>query len=167
MKAQSTRRPSRAGEEVKLRPVSANEQERRVQEAISLRAYQIFKQREGVARDELADWRQAESELLVPCCCGDMLLNGSLWLGTDPSCFEKGTIEIWVAPRRITICGQPRVGKKRFPASAKSADRIYRVIDLPLEIDPSGVTTRFCGPSLEIVMRKAQVKPVSAMAAVA
>jgi len=167
MKVTNVRRPSRTGEEVKLTRLNADEQARRVHDALSRRAYQLFEHRGCSGRHEIDDWRQAESELLVPCCCGDMTLNGSLWLGTDSSNFEEGTMEIWVAPRRITICGKPRMGGKYCVSKALSADRIFRVIDLPLDVDPSGVTTRFSGPSLEIVMRKAQANPAPAMAAVA
>ena len=96
-----------------------------------------------------------------------MTLNGSLWLGTDASAFEEGTIEIWIAPRRITICGKPWIEKERAASGERCVEMIYHIVNLPLEVDPSGVTATFRGPSLEIVLRKAQAKPAHTMAAVA
>ena len=167
MRPDSTHKHSRTGEKLKLTPLDANEQARRVQEAVARRAYEIFERRGGAAWHELEDWRQAESELVPPCCGGKMTLNGSLWLGTDASTFEEGTIEIWIAPRHITICGKPRIEKERAASGERRAEMIYHAVDLPLEVDPSGVTATFHGPSLEIVLRKAQAKPAQTMAAVA
>lgn len=167
MRSESTQKRPRIGRDAKVTPLNSNEQATRIREAVSRRAYEIFERRGGTPLHDSDDWRQAESELVRPCCCGHMTLDGNLWLSTDPSCFEEGTIEIWVAPRRMTLCGNPRIGSKSSELREQNADTIYRVINLPLEIDPEGVTTRFSGPSLEILMRKAQAKPMPAMAAVA
>ena len=166
MTSQDTRRRPRTDEDIKLTPLNADEQAKRIQQAISRRAYEIFRRRGCAPLHELEDWHQAESELVQPCCCGSMALNGDLWLGTDASRFDEGTIEVWLAPRRITICGKLRTGKKRT-GSDSQAQMIYRVVDLPLEVDPLAVTTQFNGPSLEIVLRKAQARPVQDMAVVA
>ena len=167
MRAKTSHKLSRTGEKVKLTPLNANEQTRRIQEAVARRAYEIFERRGGAAWHELEDWRQAESESVRPFCCGEMTLNGSLWLGTDASAFEEGTIEIWIAPRRITICGKPWIEKERAASGERCVEMIYHIVNLPLEVDPSGVTATFRGPSLEIVLRKAQAKPAHTMAAVA
>jgi hypothetical protein len=167
MMSKITHKNSRIGEKVKVTPLIAGEQGRRIQEAMARRAYEIFERRGGAGWHELEDWCQAESELLRPCSCGEMTLNGSLWLGTDASMFEEGTVEIWVAPRRITICGKPRTEKEREANGERRAEMLYHVVNLPIEVEPSGVTTRFRGRSLEIVLQKAQAKSPHAMAKVA
>lgn len=107
---------SKAGEKPKIVAVDANEQARRVQEAVARRAYQIFERRGSASWHELEDWREAEAELVRPCCSGRMNVDGTLWMGTDAAVFERGTIEIWVAPHRLTICGKPPCcERKRCP----------------------------------------------------
>jgi hypothetical protein len=163
MRAGKDEKRLKKGERVKLAITDANEQMRRVQEAVARRAYAIFGSRGSGSWHELEDWRQAESELVSPLSCGRMTVGDSLWIGTDARVFDEGTIEIWVAPRKITICGKPQVDK--FDAQRKrigpcpGREMIFRVLDLSLDVDPSRVTVKFNGPSLEILARKAQAKP--------
>ena len=58
------------GEKVKLAITDANEQVRRMQEAVAHRAYAIFESRGSGSWHELQDWGQAESELVRPLNCG-------------------------------------------------------------------------------------------------
>src|SRR4029077_11585309 len=88
-------------EKVKVAITDANEQMRRVQEAVAHRAYAIFESRGSGSWHELQDWGQAESELVRPLNCGRTTVGDKLWIGTDAGTFEQGTIEIWVAPRKI------------------------------------------------------------------
>src|SRR6202521_5951568 len=157
MRVQTARKHSRTGEQVKVIAVNASEQTRRVQEAVARRAYEIFEIRGSASWHELEDWRQAESELVRPRCSGQMSLNDALWMGADAGIFEEGTIEIWVAPRKITICGKPRVSKvdahRKHIGPRPGGEMIFHALDLPVEVDPSHVTTKFNGSSLEILSR--------------
>jgi Protein of unknown function (DUF2934) len=147
------------GKRVKLTIIDGNEQMRRMREAVAHRAYAIFESRGSGSWHELEDWRQAESELVRPLCCGRMTAGDSLWIGTDARIFEQGTIEIWVAPRKITICGEPRSDKDVQGIGARSREtRIFRVLDLCIDVDPSQMTATLHGPSLEMLVRKAQAK---------
>jgi HSP20 family molecular chaperone IbpA len=163
MRAERGRKNSNADEKLTVVALSASEQTRKTQEAIARRAYEIFVSRGAEYGHELKDWRQAESELIKPLCCGLMSAGENLWVEADPTVFEPGSIEIWAAARNITICGKPSRSDinthKAQTAPNWSLEMIFRVLDLPLEIDPSGVTAKFRGPSLEILLRKAQAKP--------
>jgi hypothetical protein len=161
MRGERDRQHSRADEKVTIVAVSASEQTRRVQEAVARRAYEIFESRGSASWHELEDWRQAEAELVGPRCSGEMSINGSLWVGTDGGILKQGTIEIWVAPRKITICGEANMvhAQPKHVSPHQSRGMIFHPIDLPVEIDPSHVTAKFNGPSLEILLRKAQAKP--------
>jgi len=151
------------GDGVKLTIIDGNEKIRRMREAAAHRAYAIFGSRGSGSWHELEDWRQAESELVRPLCCGRMTSGDSLWIGTDARIFEQGTIEIWVAPRKITICGKPRANQagtnRKLTRSCSRPEMIFRVLDLSVDVDPSQLTVKFSGPSLEILARKAQGKP--------
>ena len=163
MRVETAGKHSRTGEQLKVVTVNASEQTRRMQEAVARRAYEIFDSRGSASWHELEDWRQAESEVLRPRCSGQMSLNDTLWIGADAAAFEEGTIEIWVAPRKITICGKPRVDKadahRKHIGPHPSGELIFHALDLPVEVDPSHVTAKFNGSSLEILLRKAQAKP--------
>ena len=163
MRSETDRKYSRAQEKPRVVAVPASEQMRRVEEAVARRAYEIFESRGSGPWHELEDWRKAESELVHPRCSGQMNLNGALWIGTDAAIFEEGTTEIWVAPHHLTICGKPRMDKsdarRKHIGSHPSREMIFQAFDLPVEIDPSHVTAKFNGWSLEIFLRKAQGKP--------
>ncbi len=152
----------RVGERVKVVAVDASEQTRRVQEAVARRAYEIFERRGSGSRHELEDWRLAEAELVRPCCAGQMSVDGTLWVGTDAAVFEEGTIEIWVAPRRLTICGKPCVAKEgaatKKGGSCPVKEMIFHVVDLTREVNPPRVTAKINGPSLEILLGKANAE---------
>jgi HSP20 family molecular chaperone IbpA len=110
----------------------------------------------------LEDWRQAEAELVSPLCCGQTTVDGNLWIGADAAAFQEGTIEVWIAPRKITLCGKPcrdkMVAHRQDIGTHPEKAMIFHVLDLPVEIDPSGATVKFSGPSLELLLRKAQAK---------
>jgi HSP20 family molecular chaperone IbpA len=88
-----------------------------------------------------------------------MSVDDTLWVGTDAGSFAEGNIEIWVAPRRLTICGKARVGKegaaKQGSRSCTDKDVIFHVLDLTREVNPSLVTAKIEGSSLELFLRKA------------
>jgi DUF2934 family protein len=163
MSSQRVEKHSRTGEKLRVTAMSAEEQTRRTQAAIAHRAYEIFESCGSASSHDLEDWRQAESELVKPLCYGRMTVGDGLWVGTDGGIFEEGTIEIWAAARRLTICGKPRfkgqVTALMPSCSGREAELIFRVADLPMEVDPSKATARFNGQSLEILLRKAQAEP--------
>lgn len=171
MRAERCGKNPSAGEEFKVLALSAREQTRRIREAVARRAYEIFVSRGAKCGHELKDWHQAETELIKPLCCGLMSLGKDLWVEAETAPFEPGSIEIWIASRNITVCGKPCTSNidahKIENASNRSVEMIFRALDLPVEIDPSGVTVKFNGPSMEILFRKAQVKPQPLEAAAA
>jgi len=149
--------------------MDADEQTRRTQAAVARRAYEIFESRGSASWHELEDWRAAESELVRPLSCGRIMLGDNLWISADTALFREGTIDIWVAPRRLTICGEPRTkGKESAPVQAGSnseGERIFRVTDLPFAIDPFKVTAKLRGRFLEVLLGQAQEKPQPATTA--
>jgi hypothetical protein len=163
MRQETAKKQSRASERLKIAAVNASEQTRRVQEAIARRAYEIFESRGSASWHELEDWRQAESELVRPRCSGQMGIDGTLWVGTEATNLDEGTIEIWIAPRQLTICGKPRAAKEgavtNRSGSCFDRELIFQVVDLTCEVDPSRVTAVINGPSLEILLRKADAEP--------
>jgi HSP20 family molecular chaperone IbpA len=163
-------RHSRSGERISIEVIDANEQARRIHSAIAQRAFEIFERR-GTGAYEQEDWRQAESALLRPLCVGRMSLDHSLWVSMDAAHFEEGTIQIWVAPRRLTVCGKPRARRQGVTSEPDVPhpyeNMMFREVGLPVEIDPSNVAAHFNGQFLEILLKQAQVMPQKAAKAAA
>ena len=121
---------------VKTISVKSVEQARRIDEAIARRAYEIFERRAGIGRHELRDWREAESEVRSKLCFSLGSSDDSVLVGFDLARFEKDGVEVWVAPRQITICGKPTRHKEQpeWPAHSYGGP-VFRVIALPVEVD--------------------------------
>ena len=160
MKIPKDRNRTNVGRKPKIVAVNEVEQERRVEEAVAHRAYEIFQSHGGVPGHELEDWRQAETDLESPRCSGQMKCDGMLWVNTDVAMLDPGTIEIWVAHRKLTVCGKPRdailgpIGNR--DSSLSDREMIFHVIDLSCEVDPSQVTAKIDDAlSLELLLRKA------------
>jgi hypothetical protein len=162
MKVAGEDKHSRANEKVYIEAVEENEQARRIHAAVARRAFEIFEKR-GPGAQEQEDWRQAESGLLKPICIGRMAVDGSLWVSVDASHFHEGTINIWVAPRRMTVSGKPKSRPPSAPgelgASAREEEIMFRAVALPVEIDPSNVAACINGKFLEIRLKNAQASP--------
>jgi HSP20 family protein len=160
------------GRKLKISAVNPNEQAQRIRGVVACRAYQIYESRGSRPGQELQDWRRAESEVVKPLCCGFLTQDAKIWLNTDASFFQPGKIEICVEPRRLAVCGKACARKKETIPGSDSAvshpDFVFRVLDLPVEVDPSQVAARFRGPILEIELpraRMAQMVRVQAKAA--
>ena len=123
---------------VKVLTVSPAEQERRTEEAIARRAYEIFERRGGMGWHELEDWRQAESEVRSKLCFSLSTSHDSVSVGFDVARFEPGSVEAWIAPRQITICGRPIRRMEQAETTRPSYEgTVYRTITLPMEVEAS------------------------------
>lgn len=136
--------------------VNSAEQTRKVDQAIARRAYEIFERRGGTGWHELEDWRQAESEVRSKLCFGLTSSADALLVACDIARFEKDSVEIWVAPKQITICGKPVTHKEKRANSGLQLcqGKVFRTVALPVEGEPDGVFLSLKGSFLEIRMPK-------------
>lgn len=137
--------------------VSAEEQTRRMEAAIAKRAYQIFEERGGMAWHELEDWHQAESELHGNLCLGKTTEDHTIVIGTDPGGFTYGSLEIWVAPTRLTLSGEwhPRHPNRATAGPNPPFHHIFRSIELPCPVDPGKAQAYIRNQYLEIKLPQA------------
>lgn len=154
---------------IRVTTVNSAEQARRIDEVIARRAYEIFESRGGAGWHELEDWRQAETDVRSKLCFGLTSCNDSLVVGCDVAGFKEGSVEIWVAPRQMTICGKLLRHKEQVSSSAHAYQgTVIRVIALPAEIEPSRATLRLKRNFMEIhlpLVRTKQKVRVRAQAA--
>ena len=153
MEEQTRSSPSWRGRRAKIRVTNAAEREKRIRSAVAVRAFEISRSRASKLGNELDDWRRAEAETVIPPCHGLTVLNSRMIVTSNVSCFAEGEIEILVEPRRLTLCG--RAGKTLEKSCRGPLGRpVFRVIALPVEIEPSGVTARFDHCMLEVSLPK-------------
>jgi HSP20 family molecular chaperone IbpA len=128
--------------------VNPAEQENRLRQAVARRAYQLFESHGCSPGHAAEDWRRAELDLLRPLACGLLARDDKVSVSTDISVFNEGGIEVCVEPRRLTLCGtlctQNAAGDSPFQ------ELVYRVLALPVEVDPAQVHARCNGPILQI-----------------
>ena len=123
---------------IRIIPVSSAEQARRIDQTIARRAYEVFERRGGMGWHELEDWRQAESEVRSKLCVGLTSTDDALLVSCNLCGFEEGTVEVWTAPRQMTICGKPIRHKEQAAKAAPLYEGIvFRTIALPVEVEPS------------------------------
>lgn len=128
----------RTEREIRVEPITAAEQDRRVHHAIALRAYELFEVRGAGSWHELDDWRRAETEVRCTMCFGLTESDDKVLVGCDLNRFEEGSIEVWIAPRRITISGKP-IERSACGCAHGYSGPVFREIQLPTEIDPKAV----------------------------
>ena len=168
MRLPSLKSGSWNGRHLKVTRVTPEERAGIIRATTAKEAFRISESRGFKPGHEMEDWRQAESEIVRPLDCGFLVSDHRIELSTDAACFGEGEIEICVEPRHLTICGTERActpGAASKSADSRSADRsIIRSLELPLEIEPSGVSARFKGRMIEIELPRAFAKKKAAAA---
>jgi len=144
---QSQRRPG-----IKVVQVDAIEQAKKIQAAIAKRAYELFERRGRACGHEVEDWEQAKGEILNNLLFGMTTCDHTMLVEMDPAAFEPGTVEVWVAPRRLTVYGRPKTSGAEAVAAghAPAPKTVFCEIPIPTEFNPGGVTARTHGSFLEI-----------------
>lgn len=160
MVPQTTRHPSWKGRGVNIVAAKPGEQENRLREAIARRAYQLFESQGCSPGHDREDWRRAESDLVRPLACGLLARDDKVAVSTDISVFDEGRVEVCVEPRRLSLCGRPST--RDAEGECPLREPVYRVLALPVEVDPRQVHARFNGRILEIDLYRT---PPSALAA--
>jgi len=136
------------GRSIRILAAVPSEQTGRVHEAIACQAYRLFESHGLTAGHEAEDWRQAESQIVQPLDCGLITQNDKVSVCTDIAAFGEGNVEVRVEPRRLSLCGRSCPLEKG--RTTPQPDTSYRLLDLPVEVDPSHVHARFNGRILEI-----------------
>jgi len=86
-------------------------------------------------------------------CFGLTTSIDAVLVGFNAGSFETDSIELWIAPRQITISGKP-LRPKLLAAAPASVYRgtAFRVITLPAVIDPKHVSVHWKSSFLELYL---------------
>lgn len=128
----------------------------RMSAAIARRAYELFEARGSEHGHDWQDWFHAESELLAPVPVKVAETDQELHVRAEVPGFTDKDVEVRVEPRRLIICGKkqktPEQDKGRAVRRVERSDEIFRVLDLPHEIDPDKVRATLENEMLTITL---------------
>lgn len=129
-----------------------------IYDLIAKRAYEIFENDDHVPGRELEHWLRAETELLHPVHVELTDSDHALALYVEVPCYSAEQLEVSVDSRRVSIIGKREIYERRKNDKIIYADcctdRIFRTLELPVEIDPSKVTATFRDGMVELILPK-------------
>lgn len=126
---------------------------------IAQRAYELFESRGCSHGHEVDDWIDAEVEVLHPYRYNLKESGEAIIFSAElPSSFTADQLNASVEPRRLMVSGETELdvicGGDEPAHTEKRTERIFRMEELPVDVDPSRATARLKGETLEIVMPK-------------
>ena len=133
---------------------------KQVYDSIAHRAFEIFESHGQMFRRDLADWLQAESELLHPIHLDVAETENTLTVRAEVPGFSAKEIEISLEPHRLTIAGKRESKEERKTGKIiyyreRCSDQVFRMLELPVEVDAAKVTATLKDDVLELEMPKA------------
>jgi HSP20 family protein len=157
-----THHSSHAPSSTDLNLVSVHELFEHTQDVCNLigrRAFEIFEGRGRAHGNDREDWFLAESELLTPVKVHLSESGEQLTARAEVPGFNREEIKVSVEPRRLSISGKAAPHEdhpsRKHAHSLKHEHLMFRVIDLPAEVDLSKAKATFHDGTLEVMMPKA------------
>jgi HSP20 family protein len=129
-----------------------------VSNLIGRRAFEIFESRGQLHGNDREDWFLAESELLTPVKFHLSESGEQLTVRAEVPGFNREEIKVSLEPHRLSVSGKVQLenhqsGKQIH--SHRHGQLMFRIIDLPCEVDLSKARATFNDGTLEVVMPRA------------
>jgi HSP20 family protein len=151
-------KPIQQTTEPQMVPVTAPfEQLNAPSESIARRAFEIFQSRGRTDGWDLEDWYRAEAELFHTAHVHLYESDDALGVSAEVPGFAAEELWISLEPSRLTITGKRTANHKcmrRVLYRDACADRIFRSMGLPVEVDPSRATAALRNGVLELALPK-------------
>jgi HSP20 family protein len=126
---------------------------------ISQRAFELFEGSGRIFGRDLEDWFDAEKELFHPMHIKVTEAENNVEVRAEVPGFTENDLEIQVEPRRLTITGRRETKKEETKDnttySETCSNEIFRVVDLPVEVDAAKATSTLKNGMLELTIPKA------------
>jgi HSP20 family protein len=134
------------------------ERRRKISAGIARRAYELFEARGSKHGHDWEDWFRAESELLTPVPATVVDTDGGFVVRAELPGFTGKDVEVRAEPRRLIIYAKKRKTSEQEKGKAvlqeKMSDEVFRVLELPHEIDPDNMTASIKNEVLEVTLAK-------------
>jgi len=133
---------------------------REMHDMISRRAFELFEKGGRNFGRDLDNWLKAESELLHPVSISIEETEEGLKVQAEVPGFRAEDLEVSVEPHRLTLTGKRETEKEEKKKgetvySERSAERMLRVVELPVEVNTEAVSAVLKDGVLEFTMPKA------------
>src|SRR5713226_5886086 len=159
MEDQATREFVPAPEMLRFAPDDPfNEVAREVNDLIARRAYELFESGGSAHGHDREHWLTAMSEILLNVPVDITETETGLTIRADVPGFSEQDLEVRVAPRSVCITGKRQEASEQKEGetvySERRSNQIFRVLDLPSQIDPDRVNATLSDGVLEIRLLK-------------
>src|SRR5260370_23242240 len=135
------------------------ERAREINELIARRAHELFESRGCAHGHDREDWLTALSDVLLHVLVDITETETELAIRADVPGFNEQDLEVRVAPRSVCITGKRQEASEQTEGetvySERRSSQIFRVLDLPSQIDPDLTEAKLSGGILEITLLKA------------
>jgi HSP20 family protein len=142
-----------------IAPESLRDQMQNVFDAVSRRAYEIFESNGRSFGRDIEDWFQAENELFEPLHTDITESDESISVKVEVPGFTERELQVAIEPSRLAISGKRESNKEekngKMTHSEACSREIFRVIDLPAEVDTGNATATLKDGILELTIPKA------------
>jgi HSP20 family protein len=140
-------------------PTDIFNQVQQLYDSIARRAFELFENNGRVFGRDLDDWFKAESELLHPVHIDVAESDGDLTVRAEVPGFTAEELEVSVEPQRLAITGKRETKEERKDKKTlyteRCSDRVMRVVDLPVAVDPDKAAATLKDGVLELTIPKA------------
>ncbi len=134
------------------------ERAQQINNLIARRAYELFASKGFTDGHDREDWLRAEAEILLSVPIEVTETQTELTVRAEVPGFTERDLEIRVAPRSLCITGQRQETSEQKPGQAVYSEwrsgQIFRVLELPCQIDPERVRATLSDGVLEITLSK-------------
>ncbi len=131
-----------------------------INDLIARRAYEFSEASGFTHGHDLEDWLRAELEILRTTPLDVTETESDLTVRAEVPGFKEKDLELRVEPRRLFITGKRQEGSERKQGktlySERRASQIFRVLDLPAQIDLDRVNATLSDGVLEFTLLKAE-----------
>lgn len=131
---------------------------REINDQIALRAYQLFEAGGFAHGHEHEHWVLAESEILQHVRMDLAETETEITIRAEVPGFKEKDLEVRVSPLSIVISGKRQetteLKEGKAVISERRAAQIYRLLDLPSQVDPNRVTATMIDGVLDIKLMK-------------
>jgi HSP20 family protein len=127
-------------------------------EAISRRAFEIFDSNGRLDGHDVEDWFKAEKELFHPVHFEMTETDDSISVRAEVPGFSEKDLQVTMEPNRLTISGKRESSKEekkgKTTYSETCSNEVFRVVDLPAEVETEKVTATLKDGMLQLNMPK-------------
>jgi HSP20 family protein len=132
---------------------------REINDLIARRAYELYESGGSAHGHDRENWLRAKSEILLNAPVDIRETETAVTIRVDVPGFSENDLEVRIAPPRLCITGQrPEASEQQEGKTVyteRRSGRIFRVLDLPSQIDPDLTEATLSDGILEITLLKA------------